>query len=54
MTRAGGGAPDFWEAHGRETLGPGGTTGLDAAALFASFMYAIEQVGWTPARCPGR
>ncbi len=44
--------PDFWEAHGRETLGLGGTTGLDAAALFASFMYAIEQVGWTPGPLP--
>jgi hypothetical protein len=38
---------DFWEAYGRETIGLG-TTGLDSAAIFASFMYAVEKKGWTP------
>jgi hypothetical protein len=43
--------PDFWEAYGRETIGLG-TTGLDSAAIFASFMYALEKAGWTPGPLP--
>jgi hypothetical protein len=44
--------PDFWEAYGREVIGLGAKTGLDSAAIFASFMYAIEQAGWTPGPLP--
>jgi hypothetical protein len=40
--------PDFWEVYGRQVLGLGPATGLDSAAIFASFMYAIEKKGWTP------
>ena len=43
--------PDFWEAYGRETIGLG-YTGLDSAAIFASFMYALEKAGWTPGPLP--
>jgi hypothetical protein len=43
--------PDFWEAYGRETIGLG-YTGLDSAAIFAAFMYALEKAGWTPGRLP--
>jgi hypothetical protein len=42
---------DFWEAYGRETIGLG-YTGLDSAAIFAAFMYALEKAGWTPGRLP--
>jgi hypothetical protein len=42
---------DFWEAYGRETIGLG-YTGLDSAAIFASFMYALEMAGWTPGALP--
>jgi hypothetical protein len=43
--------PDFWETYGRETIGLG-STGLDSAAIFASFMYALEKAGWTPGPLP--
>jgi hypothetical protein len=39
---------DFWEAYLREAFGVRRITTLDSAALFASFMYAIEAKGWTP------
>ena len=39
---------DFWEAYGREAFEIRPQTGLDQAAIFASYMYAIESKGWTP------
>jgi hypothetical protein len=51
---AAGSYPDFWEAYLREVTGVRRTTGLDDAALFAAFMYAIEKKGWTPGPLPWR
>jgi hypothetical protein len=46
--------PDFWEAYWREATGVRRTTSLDKAAIFASYMYAVEEKGWTPGPLPWR
>ncbi|MBT1090310.1 hypothetical protein [Streptomyces sp. Tu102] len=39
---------EFWTSYARESIGVGNITKLPPAAVFASFMYAIESKGWTP------
>jgi hypothetical protein len=41
----------FWTDFRSEASGKGKTK-LDEAAVFASFMYAIEKKGWTPGPLP--
>lgn len=49
---------EFWKAYEREVSGAlgidetGRKTHLDQAAVFASYMYALEKKGWTPGPLP--